>query len=561
MTIRTVFCCSLFLTIACSSPPQEDTDAVARVGETNISFKDLQHFKDGVPALLLSEKEGVEAFEEYLQTMVDMELMLLEAQSRRIDTDPGFVEQWESEREKKLFKEFVRIEIQDKIDLPQGEIKRQWDASKWSRLLKLARIRSATADEAARALRKLESGTPFEELSGEHLTHSQVGRHQGVLESYFGRGNIEDLDVSLAAAEAIFELAEGEISKPLKVSAGYDIYKIIDQRPAPASYYLVFSQGALVAAYGERRRELITELSREYNVELDPQGMATLVEQVVLGDDADIEAKTALVLGRYDGGLMRLADFLDLYPKVRRVATVSADSSGLDEFVRTYLVPEVLFPVVIKRRGLDQKPQVADWLQRKKRAMLVEALRTLDVSERVDQSEEALRRYYESHQSRFTEDREVTVLEILVATREEAEQLTARIRAGEDMPTLAAAHSIRENQQGEHNRFHMHSFERVSFGELLTEVLVAEKGALGGPVEITATPHRQGGFSIFKVVEKTDEQPKPYPEAVQQVRYWWIKSEESRLYGEPIDPLREKHAASVSIYKDRLATMYGASQS
>ena len=129
------------------------------------------------------------------------------------------------------------------------------------------------------------------------------------------------------------------------------------------------------------------------------------------------------------------------------------------------------------------------------------------------------------------------------------------------MPNLAAAHSIRENLQEEHNRFHMHSFERVSFGELLTEALATEKGALGGPVKITATPHRQGGFSIFKVVEKTDEQPKPYAEAAQQVRYWWIQAEENRLYGELIDRLREKHAASISIYKDRLATMYGASQS
>lgn len=560
MAIRAFVCCSLFFIVACSSPPQQDKSVVAQVGEVSITFEDLQRFKDGMPALLLSEQEGVEALEEYLQTMVDMELLLLEAQLRQIDTDPEFAEQWESERTKKLFKEFVRIEIQNKIDLPQEEIKRQWDASKWSRLLKLARIRAASADEAAQALRKLEGGTPFEALSGEHLTHNQLGRHQGMLESYFGRGNIEELHVPLEVAEVIFDLAEGEISTPLKVDSGYDIYKVLDERPAPASYYLVFSQGALVAAYGERRRELIAELSQEYNVELDPQGMATLGEQIALGDAMDIQGMADLVLGRYDGGQMTLADFLELYPKVRRVATVSADSSGLDEFVRLYLVPEVLFPVVIERRKLEQQPVVADWLKRKKRAMLVEALRTLDVEERVDQSEDALRRYYEANLSRFTEDREVTVLEILVATRAEAEQLATQIRAGADMSALAARHSIRESQDENPHRFHMHSFEKVPFGELLTEALVAASNVLTGPIEITATPHRQGGFSIFKVVAKTDVKPKPYDEAVKQVRYWWSKTEENRLYGELIDRLRKKHAASISIHKDRLATLYGASQ-
>ena len=558
MAIRAVVC--LFLIAACSSPPQVDESTVAQVAEVDITFADLQRFKDGMPALLLSEKESVEALNEYLQTMIDMELMLLEARLQRIDADSGFVEQWEQAREKKLFKEFVRIEIQDKIDLPQEEIRRQWDSSKWSRLLKLARIREPTADGAAQALRALAAGKPFEELSGEHLTHGQVGRHEGVLSSYFGRGNIEDLGVSLDAAEAIFELAEGAISEPLKVGAGYDIYKVLAERPAPASYYLVFSQGALVAAYGERRRLLIEELSRDYNIELDPRGMTALVALVARGDEEAIGGREDLVLGRFDGGQMTLADFLELYPKVRRVATVNADSSGLDEFVRLYLVPEVLFPVAIERRNLAEEPKVADWLERKKRAMLIEALRSRDVEERVDLSEDALKRYYLANQSRFTEDREVTVLEILVTTREEAEELAEKIRTGEDMADLAVRHNIREDQEGHRGRFHMHSFERVPFGELLTEALMAEVGVLTGPIEITATEHRQGGFSLFKVLEKTEEEPKPYDEAVKQVQYWWTKQEENRLYGELLDRLRQKHAARVSVHQDRLAAMHGASQ-
>ena len=555
MAIRKLVCWAFLAFLACSTPRKVDQNVVARVADVEIRFDDLQGFTAGLPALLLSEKEGVGAFDEYLQSMVDMELMLLEARLREIDTAPEFVAKWAEERDKKLFKEFVRIEIQDKIDLPKEEIRRQWDTSKWSKLLKLARIRTTSATEAAEMLRRLEGGTSFAELSGSHLTHSQEGRHQGVRESYFGRGNIEDLGVSLDVAEAIFELAEGEVSAPLKVDTGYDIYQVLDVRPAPASYYLVFSQGAMIAAYAERRRELSAELTRQYQVEVNTRAIAALAKRIVAEDSDQIAAGG--VLGTFEGGHIRVADFMELYPKVRRVASVGTDSSGIDEFVRAYLVPELLFSVAIERRGLADEPEIASWLQRKQRAMLVEELRVRDVEERVDLSEETLRKYYEANPKRFMEDEEATVLEILVATREEAEALLGRIRAGEEMAPLAADHSIREGG----GRFHLHSFEKVPFGELLPAALAAQVGTIQGPIEITATEHRQGGFSLFKVLHKTEAELKPYAEAEKQIRYWWTRQEENRLYGDLVDRLREKHTASVAVYRDHLVALHGASQS
>ena len=545
--IRAIGCLSLLA--ACSFPPV-DKSVVARVGEVDITFEDVLHFKGTMPALLLSEKEGVDALDEYLQAMIDMELLLLEAWP--LAADSSFAEKWAQAHEKKLFEEFIKLEIQDKIDLSQEEIKRQWSESKWSRLLKLARIRSATADEAMQVLRQLEGGTPFAELSGPHLTHRQDGRHQGVLESYFGRGNLDSLGVSLEVAEAIFGLAKGEVSAPLAVGAHYDLYQVLDERPAPASYYLVFSQGALLAAHGERRRALVAELMRAYEVELDPRATADLAAKVAAGTVADMDP--AGVLGRYDGGQITQADFNALYPKVSRVARVRADSSGLDEFVRLYLVSEVLFPLEIERRGLAQEPQIADWLKRKKRAMLVDELRARRVEAHVDLSEDALRRYYEANLHHFMEGQTLEVREILLATRAEAAALAAQIRAGEDMDKLAAQHSIRQGHAA--GSFHIHSFERVAFGELLTAALEAEVGVLTGPIEITATEHRQGGFSLFEVLHKTAAAPRPYHEVEKQVRYWWTKEEENRLYGELIGHLREKHAAHISIYRDHLAVMY-----
>ena len=98
-------------------------------------------------------------------------------------------------------------------------------------------------------------------------------------------------------------------------------------------------------------------------------------------------------------------------------------------------------------------------------------------------------------------------------------------------------------------------------GELLPAALAAQVGSIQGPIEITATDHRQGGFSLFKVLHKTEAELKPYAEAEKQIRYWWTRQEENRLYGELVDRLREKHAASVAVYRDHLVAQHGASQS
>ena len=66
MAVRAIGCLSLVIIAACSSP-QSDKNVVARVGEVAITFENLQRFKSNMPPLLLSEREGVAAFDEYLQ--------------------------------------------------------------------------------------------------------------------------------------------------------------------------------------------------------------------------------------------------------------------------------------------------------------------------------------------------------------------------------------------------------------------------------------------------------------------------------------------------------------
>ena len=70
---------------------QIDSNIAARVGPAEITIQELREFTEGTPVLLQSKAEGLDAVMDYLQTMIDMELMLLDARNQGLDAEQDFV--------------------------------------------------------------------------------------------------------------------------------------------------------------------------------------------------------------------------------------------------------------------------------------------------------------------------------------------------------------------------------------------------------------------------------------------------------------------------------------
>ena len=69
--------------------PQVDGDVVAKVGDEEIELVDLRQFREESTANYRDPEEGLQAWRFYLQTMIDMKLMLLAAQEQRPRSDRG----------------------------------------------------------------------------------------------------------------------------------------------------------------------------------------------------------------------------------------------------------------------------------------------------------------------------------------------------------------------------------------------------------------------------------------------------------------------------------------
>lgn len=138
------------------------------------------------------------------------------------------------------------------------------------------------------------------------------------------------------------------------------------------------------------------------------------------------EFRTVLVEHRKSGDQQRLA----------RTLTGPGRKALLEQEVE-----RVLLASAARERGLDQDPAVRAAVQRAVDGVLAEALLSREV-DRLDLSDEALRRYFEEHSADFRTGPRVRARHILVRSAGEAEEARRAIEAGRDFGDLARAMNI-----------------------------------------------------------------------------------------------------------------------
>ena len=529
--------------------PKVESDVVAKVGDEEIMLADLRQFRKESTANYRDPEEGREAWRFYLQTMIDMKLMLMEARERRLDQTAEFVRQWERERRKKLIDEYAVRTILADVDLAVEGMRQDFATSKWNRMLRLAHIRTASEAEAQKAMRDLEQGRDFAEVARARSS-APTAAHGGVLDAWYGRGNLEEMGLPLAVGEQIFDLQVGDLSQPVVVGEHYEIFKVLSQGPAPTHYRASFLREHYWKEFRARWNALIAQLKDRLNAQLDGEAIRLLVDRMAESDGRGMllgPEDQDVILCRFTGGQVTLRDFAETYNAYWFIRSVSFDSSGIAEFVHRDLLPRTLVYQAALQEGLDRDSTIAAWLQDKKESLLLEALRREDVVQRVEVDSTMARQYYDDHPQMFMELEELRVAEVLVATRAEAEQLLRRIRAGEPLATLAARHTLRPD--GGQYHIHNHPSERRVFGALYDSVVAAPVGVLTGPVAFDE------GYSIFEVQERIPPRPTPFAQAASRARWWVQKQQEKTLFASLFTRLRDQYAARVVVFEEQLGKL------
>ena len=519
---------------------------IAQVGDKEITLGQFRAFSRDIPQYLQSEKTGIERVRNHLQTMIDRDLLAMEALAQGIDQSPRFLKKMRRFKEKRLLPVFLAREIRVKIT--REEAAEYFERAGLSRAVRFDEMLVEGEDKAAVAVGELRAGKSFSEVAEKYSSGAQTAA-RGDEGAYSTR-----LDVHPDVRDALFSLEVGEVSEPVKRGENhFAIYKLTDAATLDLNDDVLHKiyRTLYIEKYADQRAAIAAKLRDEYGVEIDRAGWHLFLNKI--DDQASFETaeERSITLYRHPGGKITAEDFIDAARTAKRPLAGFADSAQAVSFADRTMVANAVIVEAALRAGIHREEAVARTLDERREQLLMILLREQLMEDELAVTAEEVRSYYDSHRDDFARPK-LYLQEILVDTEEEAQRLAEQIRSGTSLGELAKTHSTRPaEQQDEEGNMHLHDFERARYSRLVRAAQEAPLGELTGPVEV------KGGYSVFKVVSK-EEGSQSFAQVKKRVEATvkWLRKQV--IFEQYLAELREKYAAQVTIRENQLELAAGA---
>ena len=147
---------------------QEGEEIVAVVGQKAIHAEELRRFVLNLLPGLYTHKQGQEAREDYLQSLIDQELLLLEARNRGLEQDSQLVEKLSSKQRKYIVSALRQREIMPLVEVTEEDIRQRFEELGLARERFLTAIVVASQQEAGELQKRLAAGESWANLARAH---------------------------------------------------------------------------------------------------------------------------------------------------------------------------------------------------------------------------------------------------------------------------------------------------------------------------------------------------------------------------------------------------------
>lgn len=534
--------------------PTEDL-VVARVGEVEIDVPQLLEFEERLHPDLRSKKTGADAYFDYLQTMIDKELMVLEAQKRGLDQRTDFRRKMDKLHSDRVLRRFLQLAVYDKIVHTQEEMLDHQRETGRDRAVQVRRIVVATIEEARAIKAALEGGDDFDIYASYNLldeTQLEEGRYL-----------IKDEMYPRILQEKVFPLALGQFSEPVLFNDQYGVYEVTAEVPVKLSVVQSVIEAELLK---EKLPPAVQALSARLRQELDfvvhDQALERVRGRIGQGAKAFSAEEREQPIYEHESGTFTIGDLLD-FARELGVGFPEDAPERFDWFVRDIVEPRALLLAGAYTAGVDREEAVVAWFQKRQLSNLLVAMRR-DVVDGVFASREEAQEFYDRHSNLFRPLESIGVQEILVRTEEEALALREEVERGGDLGALAAEHTLRRRGKANQGEFHLHPWEKQQFVPLFEAAQGQKIGALIGPIalEVTAAevlssePISGPYYAIFRLLDSTiNAAPRPFAQAERRARALVRRQKQERLFGQFIIQLRHEYAAQIEVFRAQVEAL------
>ena len=526
--------------ISCGQERPDDAHLLAKVGEREITATDLRTFEANLKDATMRSQHW-----DNLQTLIDREVLLLEANERGLQRDEAILAELAKRETKALADAMLRRNVAAKVAVTEDDLEKAYARPGWAEKVITMEIFVPDQGQARQVQALLARGEDFAEVGRQFAADFYYGVHTGEIR----RQAYSPFDGPRALVEAVFALPEGGVTEPLPLHGGFVIAKVADRRRAE----LVEIEDGIREALGDEQQKQLREsylrhLKWDLETVFDAEGM-DIVVRVLQGAiryaDLD-EAQRQRPVYAFEGLQMDVAEVLEaVRPSGRLWPEAIADS--VNEKLSENHFPTRIMAHDARRKGLDKTEAFARSHELALGNLMLMKLREQILAEAPAPTEDELGAFYEEHKHRFRSPPHAQLEEILLETPDEARQIAAQIEAGAEWSELARAHGQRRN--AEDGLLYVSQSQAPFLGEAwMNAVMNAELNQLQGPIQT------RGGYSIFRVIER-------YPEIyhgleLERVRNAVVRDVRERtereFFNSYLRDLHKKYAEQIDVYEEHL---------
>lgn len=182
----------------------------------------------------------------------------------------------------------------------------------------------------------------------------------------------------------------------------------------------------------------------------------------------------------------------------------------------------------IKDRGVDPKM----WFDAQKKRLLINKLIEQEVFSKIPVTSESISAYYKKNIRNFRVPTEYHARQILVDSRELADEIMLKIKSGSDFEALAKEYSISpDGKRGGDLGF----FNTEMFPEIFSQICAELK-----PGEISSVAATDYGFQIFQLIDKRPSRQISFEEAAPSIKQKLQEEQSEGAYKKWFNGVKER---------------------
>lgn len=361
--------------------------------------------------------------------------------------------------------------------------------------------------------------------------------------------------------ETALEMQPGDIAGPIRTYKGYHIIKATDRRVerAPLDDYEMSERiySRLNRIYRDTLQSIaevfLDSVMQSYNMRYNDSAVKLLLRK--LNDSTSPDGMNRFSLLTAEERAMNIVDdnlggipidtLAQMYGDHRFPPNYRNDVEFIKEMLDPILIPRYLSAMAREKGFFDHPEAIKDGKRALDNAILPEVEKDM-VFNKATPTDDKVEEYYKKNIDKFRTAATATAWEIMIDSKQLADELLQRIKEGENISKLARRYSLRERAQRTGGK--LGPFTMDQYGSVSREAFKLQEGEVAGPIKLGDM------YVIIQLIEKTPEKIRPLEEVRSQIEGDLRIEQQRSIQQAWVAELRKFY--NFKVYEDRVRAVW-----